>query len=158
MIKLTDSIQINKKPETVFDWFMNLDNNFVKWHPNHMKFSKITGGMNVGDIVRFEEKISDKWFKFNVKITKIEKTKDRWLIEAKTPLFATLLFTAQGNATGCVFTHTEIFGMIRSKNSNIQNTLIPILKKIINPIFRFDLIERDIKEDNLNLKRILENN
>jgi hypothetical protein len=136
---------------------MNLDKHFTKWHPNHTKFVKITGGMDVGDVVRFEEKIDGKWFKFNVKITKIEKTANGWRIEVKTPPFATLIFKTERDGDGCVFTHTEFFGLFKSKNLFAQKFIYSLLRKILNPIYRFDLIEKDIIEDNINLKKILEN-
>ncbi len=157
MIILTDSIQIDNPPEIVFDWFMNLDKNFTKWHQNHTKFTKLTGGMNVGDKISFEEKISGKWFKFNLNITKIEKDNNGWIIEAQTPPFAKLLFEARKIDDGCVFTHTETFGIIKSKNPFVQKIIISCLRFILNPFYRFDLIQKDIIEDNINLKRILEN-
>jgi hypothetical protein len=158
MIILHDAIEINTSPEMLFDWFINLDKNFPLWHPNHIKFLKITGGMNLGDVVRFEERISGKWFKFNVIITKIETTANGWIIEAKTPPFATLEFKAEARGDNCLFTHTEIYGFIPSKNVFFQKYVIPLLIKILNPLYRFDLIQRDIIEDNINLKQIMENN
>ena len=55
MLTFTDSIQINVPPEKVYDWFLNMDKNFVKWHPNHTKYTLLSGGMNVGDTIHFEE-------------------------------------------------------------------------------------------------------
>jgi hypothetical protein len=36
--------------------------------------------------------------------------------------------------------------------------VVPLLKSILNPLYRFDIIAKDMVEDNINLKRILENN
>ncbi len=75
MLTLQDSIEINTTPNKVFDWLKNLDKHFTAWHPNHTKFEFIDGGLNVGGGVYFEECIDGKWFKFDFKISKIDKTK-----------------------------------------------------------------------------------
>jgi hypothetical protein len=153
---LIDTIQINTSPDKIFDWFQKLDKHFTEWHVNHKKLIKLTGGLDVGDVIHFEELIDGKWFKFNVKITRKEKTPGGFLIEAKMPPFATLLFTAQANENGCLFTHSETFGFIKNESPFVRSYITPLLRSIFNPIYRFDLIEKDIKEDNINLKRILE--
>ncbi|MEW6685920.1 MAG: SRPBCC family protein, partial [Candidatus Edwardsbacteria bacterium] len=80
---LKDSIEIRATPEKIFDWFRNLDKHFTEWHPNHTKFDKVTGGMDEGDVVYFEECVSGVWYKVKCKITKIEKSKSTWEIEVK---------------------------------------------------------------------------
>jgi hypothetical protein len=52
----------------LFDWFNNLEKNFTKWNVNHKKFVKVTGGMDIGDIVYFEQCINGKWFRDKVTI------------------------------------------------------------------------------------------
>jgi hypothetical protein len=158
MITLHDAIEIKTSQEKLFDWFQHLDKNFTTWHPNHTKFQKITGGMNKGDVIRFEERINGKWFKFNVTITKIERTTDGWIIEAKTPPFATLEFKTETQGESCLFTHTETYGLIKSTNPFVQKYVIQLLRKVLNPLYRFDLIQKDIIEDNINLKQIMEKN
>jgi len=155
MITLQDSIEINTTPEKILNWFQNLDKHFTDWHPNHTKFEKITGGMDEGDIIRFEECIDGKWFKFNFKIHKIDKTKNGWRAEFKAPM-ATIIFKVEEKKNTCIFSHIETFGFIKSQNPFICNVIAPIFRKLLNPKYRFDLIEKDIIEDNINLKRILE--
>lgn len=155
MFTLQDSIEINTTPEKLYDWFKNLDKNFTKWHQNHTKFTKLTGGMEEGDVVRFEERIAGKWFKFNLRIAKIEKSESGWSIEAKSS-GATIILKAEKRGDKSVFSHIETFGFIKSKNAFVNNVIIPAIRKIINPVYRFDLIEKDIIEDNINLKKIFE--
>ena len=156
MVRLEHTIAINCTPDRLFDWFMNLDRNFTKWNTNHKKFVKVTGGMQVGDKVYFEQCISGKWFKNKVTISAINKSENRWTIEAVTPPFAKLEFSCEVKGNQCLFTHTESFGFIKSQKSFAQNVLIPVLRKLLNPIYRFDLIAKDIVEDNLKLKQIME--
>jgi len=39
MITLRDSVEIRTTPEKVFEWFMHFDENYVSWHPDHVKRS-----------------------------------------------------------------------------------------------------------------------
>ena len=158
MIKLEHSITINCTPDRLFDWFMHLEKNFTKWNTNHKKFVKVTGGMQVGDKVYFEQCINGKWFKNKVTISVINKNKNGWTIEAVTPPFAKLEFICQAKENNCLFTHIESFGFIRSKKAFVQKFLIPLLRKLLNPFYRFDLIQKDIIEDNFKLKEIMEVN
>jgi len=158
MIKPEHSIAINCTPDRLFDWFINLDKNFTKWNTNHKKFVKVTGGMEVGDKVYFEQCIRGKWFKNKVTISAINKSENGWTIEALNPPFAKLEFVSEVKENKCLFTHTESFGFIKSKNAVAQKFLIPFLRKLLNPFYRFDLIEKDIIEDNFKLKLIMEGN
>jgi hypothetical protein len=158
MIKLEHSIVINCTPDQLFDWFINLDKNFTKWNTNHKKFVKVTGGMEVGDKVYFEQCISGKWFKNKVTISTINKSENGWKIEAVTPPFVKLEFICEETENKCLFTHVESFGFIKSKKAIAQKFLVPLLRKLLNPFYRFDLIQKDIIEDNIKLKAIMEIN
>jgi len=158
MIKLEHSIVINCTPDGLFDWFMNLDKNFTKWNTNHKKFVKFTGGMELGDKVYFEQCISGKWFKNKVTISAINKGKNGWTIEAVTPPFFKLEFICEDADNKCLFTHIESFGFIVSKIAIFQKFLVPLLRKLLNPFYRFDLIQKDIIDDNIKLKEIMETN
>ena len=152
MITLRDSIEIKTTPERIFDWFKNMDKHFTEWHPNHKKFVKLTGGMDEGDVVYFEECVNGKWYKAKFKITKIERTESGWRAELKT-LLARISFIAEAKEDGCIFTHIESFGF---KTPIIGNIVDFILQKVLRSRTRFDLIQRDMEEDGKNLKRILE--
>ena len=144
MITLKDSIEIKTAPERIFDWFKNLDKNFTEWHPNHKKFVKITGCMDEGDVVYFEEQVDGKWYKIKCKVTKIEKRGRDWRIEVKSlfpgSLFGVrILFITETKENACIFTHIETFGF-----------------KTFSSWFRIDLVRKDMEEDGKRLKEILE--
>lgn len=156
MLILEDSIEIKTTPEELLNWFKNLDKYFVKWHPNHTNFVKLTGGMDEGDEAYFEECIDGKWFKFKFKIVELEKTKKGWIAVMKRP-FATIIFSAEAKGENeCIFTHIESFGIIKSTNPTTLRVSDAIFRKFFNSIYRFDLIEKDIIEDNTNLKQMME--
>ena len=155
MLTLEDSIEIKTTPSKLLAWFMDLDRHFTEWHPNHTKFEKVTGGMEVGDIIRFEERIKGKWFKFNFTITEKNITDRGWTIETRAP-YSKIIFIAEQKDDLTIFTHREQFGLFTSDNALIRKLLAPIFRFLTNPKFRYDLIENDIREDNVNLKQIME--
>jgi hypothetical protein len=156
MITLKDSIEIETSIEELYNWFMNLEVNFTKWHPNHKKFERLTGGDEVGDVIYFEECVSGIWYKIKGEITVKEKNKDNFRLEFKTMSgIGRISFITKKTEEGCIFTHIENFGLETPLIGSIINFLLfnVIARKKAN----WDLILHDMKEDNKNLKQILEN-
>ncbi|MDI6883194.1 MAG: SRPBCC family protein [Patescibacteria group bacterium] len=153
MISLKDSIEIKATPEKVFNWFKNMDNkSFTEWHPNHKKFVRVTGGMEEGDIVYAEECVSEIWYKLKLKITKIEKGIKGWRVELKNLRAPSrIIFIAEAKEDGCIFTHIETWGYKTPIVSNIVDFLVKVLFRK-----RIDIVQRDIEEDDENLKELLE--
>jgi len=115
MIILKDSIEIRTTPERIFDWFKNLDKHFTEWHPNHTKFVKVTGGMDEGDIIYFEERLGGKLNKYKGKISKIEMETSDWKLEIEYLFPASLLgvrslIVVESKEDTCIFTICETFG------------------------------------------------
>lgn len=155
MITLEDSIEIETSLEELYNWFMNLEENFTKWHPNHKKFERLTGDNEVGDVIYFEECVSGIWYKIKGEITVKEKNKDNFRLEFKTMSgIGRISFIAEKREEGCIFTHIESFGLETPLIGGIINFLLfnVIARKKAN----WDLILQDMKEDNKNLKQILE--
>jgi len=158
MITLKDSIEIRTTPERSFKWFENIDKNFTKWHPNHKKFVKVTGNLNEGDIIYFEECIDGRWYKIKCKITEIEKGEWGWRVVFKsthwlggTLLNTRLIFLVERKKDTCVFSNIQTIGF----NAPVIGKLIDllILKSFSTTI---NLIKKDMEEDGKNLKKILE--
>jgi hypothetical protein len=61
---------------------------------------------------------------------------------------------AEATESGCVFTHIESFGLETPIIGNIINFII--FRVLARKKANWDLISQDMKEDNVNLKRILE--
>jgi hypothetical protein len=83
MITLKDSVTINTTLEKLYSWLINLDENFVKWHPNHVKFEKLTGSMDVGDWIYFEENVNGTIYKIKVRLQgkKLIKMVLEWILK-----------------------------------------------------------------------------
>ena len=155
MITLKESIEIETSLEELYNWFMDLEDNFTKWHPNHKKFERLTGGDEVGDIIYFEECVNGIWYKVKGEITVKEKNEDNFRIEFKTMSgIGRISFIAKKTEEGCIFTHIENFGLKTPLIGGVINFLLfnVIARKKAN----LDLILNDMKEDNKNLKQILE--
>lgn len=153
MITLKDSIEIKTPVEKIFDWFKNLDNeSFTEWHPNHKKFVRVTGGMDEGDIVYAEEYVNGIWYKLRLKITKIEKGRKGWKVKLKNLRAPSrIIFIAKAKGNGCIFTHIETWGFKTPIVGNIIDFLVKVLFRK-----RLNIVQRDMEEDDKNLKRILE--
>ncbi len=141
---LKDSIEIKTIPEKIEEWFKNLDKHYLEWHPDHVKFVKVTGGMDEGDIFYFEEYLHGKLHKIRSRITKIEKNKR---IEYKN-LFPTSIICPKGSfiieskGESCIFTGTVSlrFGWLITK----------LAKN------RLESVRQHMVEEGQNLKEIME--
>jgi hypothetical protein len=155
MITLKDSIEIDASIDRLLDWFMNIDKNFTKWNPNHKKFEMITGGNDVGDIVYFEQCVNGIWYKVKARIIRKEVSKGSFEVVVKSTIgLGTISFSAEAIENGCRFTHVEEFGMKNSMLGKIVNYLV--FKILARKQANWDSILQDMKEDNVNLKEILE--
>jgi hypothetical protein len=144
MITLKDSIEIKTTPEKIEEWFKSLDKHYLEWHPGHVKFVKVTGGMDEDDIFYFEEYLHGKLHKIRSKITKIEKNKR---IEYKNLFPASIIcpkgsFIIEPKGERCIFTATISlrFGWLISK----------LAKN------RLETVRQHMVEEGQNLKEIIE--
>ncbi len=155
MITLKDSIEINTSLDNLYDWINNLDEHFIDWSPYHTEFKKLTGGLEVNDILQFTEVVDNTPYNIKVKILKKEKTDNDFIVYMQTTVkLANIIFMGEKTKTGCKFTHIEEFGLKDTPFGKIGNWLLfeVIAKKQAN----WDLILGDMKEDNLYLKNYLE--
>jgi hypothetical protein len=134
---------------------MDLDENFTKWHPNHTKFEKVTGGTDVGDIIYFEERVGGILYKIKGQITKKEKNDNGFRLDFRTMSgLGQIAFIAKATEGGCVFTHIERFGLETPVIGGIVNFLI--FNLLARKKANWNIILQDMKEDNENLRKIME--
>lgn len=146
MITLKDSIEIKTTPEKIEEWFKNLDKHYLEWYPDHVKFVKVTGGMNEGDIFYFEEYLHGKLHKIRSKITKVEKNK-RIEIEYKSLFPISIVFPKgsfiiEPKGESCIFTAMLSF--------RFGWLFLRFAKD------RVEAIKKHMKEEGENLKKLLE--
>ncbi len=155
MIKLTDSIDLSASLDELYRWFLELDKNFVRWSPYHEYFTKLTGGFEVGDQVRFKELVMGVPYDISGVIRLREKTEDGFRIMFETMSgLAHIYFIGEKTESGCRFTHVEEFGKPDTFFGKIFNWILfeVLAKKRAN----WQLIKDDMAEDNAYLKQILE--
>ncbi|NCC99091.1 MAG: SRPBCC family protein [Bacteroidia bacterium] len=155
MVELKDSIEIRTSVNSLYKWFLKLDDNFVKWHPNHKAFNFLSGGTEVGDKIYFEEKVNGVLYAIKGEIVDHTKTTDTFSVGFKTSAgLGHIYFLGNKTDTGCVFTHIERFGLSTPIIGNVINFLL--FKVLARKKANWDLILTDMRNDNKNLKKIME--
>ncbi len=156
MIVLKDSIEIETSVEELYDWFVHLESNFVPWSERHTKFELLSGGLEPGDIIYFEQCVEGVWYKVKAEIISREVDREgfSFTVESTTGL-AEITFSARAiSPERLVFTHTESFGYGESYFGKIGNFLL--FKVFFRKQGNWELIMGDMKKDDASLKRILE--
>jgi len=72
MITLRDSIEIKTTPEKIFDFFVHFEENYLAWHPDHVKSYWIGKPAKEGSILYCEEYLHGKLHRMKFRITKVE--------------------------------------------------------------------------------------
>lgn len=145
MKTLRESIEINVPPEIVWDWLMHVAENYLEWHPSHIKARWETKTKNErGSILYAEEKIEGAFLKMSSKLTDLIPNR---LYRFKTVgglklLLAGGSFEIEPTNNGSVFTATLDFHM--------GKLLSILMKKKVRQITRHML------EEGENLKTLLE--
>ena len=146
MVTLKDSIEIDRPPEIVYEWFDQFVENYRSWHKKDHVLAKWIKGENFdkGSILYSEEYLGGKLEKMSAKVTKNVRNRS---IEYRF-LFPTSMICSGGSFNfkpsngGSVFTAKLYFrfGMLLSK-------IFPS---------RLNAIKKHIKEEGENLKKLLE--
>ena len=144
MITLKDTIEIKTTPEKIFEWVAHLDENFHAWHPDHVKCRWLKGKpAEEGSILYVEEYLHGKLHKIKFLITKIEPNRK---IECKLLFPMSLIcpkgsFIIESKRESCIFTATLSFRFAKFFLTFAKN--------------RVEAIEKHMKEEGENLKRLL---
>jgi hypothetical protein len=143
---LHDSILINTTPDRIFAFFEHMDENYLRWHPDHLLFRWEKGrGLSEGVEFYFEEHIGEQLLKKRVRFTHIEP--NRHIEFAVTnPLIRLimprLLFAIEPQGEQCRFI------------AEIHIRTGPIGAKL--NAREFNAVRQHMKEEGENLKKLLE--
>lgn len=144
---LKETTEMEAPPEEVYRFFEEMEENYERWHPDHITFRWTEkGGLQQGAEAYFEERIAGKAQRKTVKF--VEVTPDRYMEFKPTSLLVGLLmphisFTIDARSDGC-----ELTQRIKVRTGPIGARLN---KK------EFDAVRTHMREEGENLKRILEN-
>jgi hypothetical protein len=142
-----DGIRIEAPPAQAFAFFQNMEANYTRWHPDHIRFEWRKGrGLEVGNKFFFEERIAGKRLTKLVRITKV--TPDRYFaFEMTNPIFRFFLphlsFGFEPDGDGTLF------------RAELRLHGIGPLGRRINRK-EFDAVDRHMAEEGQNLKALLE--
>jgi hypothetical protein len=144
---LEDSIKVNAKPEAVFRFFEEMDNNhYRRWHTDHVHFRWVSGrGMKEGNICYFEERVAGKLFKKQVVYTRvipnqyIEFAPTFWLMRLFLPR---MIFRLEPEADGCRL------------SAEVHMRLGPLAQWAHQK--ELAAVRQHMRDEGLNLKNILE--
>jgi len=145
MKTLRESIEIDVSPEIIWDWLLDLAENYLEWHHSHIKANWETEkASELGSIFYAEEDISGDFLKMRSKLTELIPNS---LYRFKTVgglkiILAGGSFEIEPSKNGSVFTATLDFRM--------GNLLSKIAKKKVKKI------SQHMMEEGENLKKILE--
>jgi len=145
MKTLRESIEINASPEVIWDWFLHIAENYLEWHPSHIKANWETEKVGeVGSILYAEEDIGGEFLKMRSKLTNIIPNR---LYRFKTVgilkfILAGGSFEIEPSKNGSIFTATLDFHMGK------------LLSKLVKK--KVQQISQHMIEEGENLKKILE--
>jgi hypothetical protein len=143
---LRDETVIRTTPDRIFDFFEHMDENYLRWHPDHLLFRWEQGrGLREGVEFYFEERIGGQLLKKKVRFTRIEP--NRHIEFAVTNrlirlLMPRLLFAMEAQGDRCRFV------------AEIHIRTGPIGARL--NAREFNAVRQHMKEEGENLKRILE--
>ncbi|HAD83065.1 MAG: hypothetical protein A2509_01745 [Candidatus Edwardsbacteria bacterium RIFOXYD12_FULL_50_11] len=153
-IILKDSIEIKAAPEAVFNFLTGItdDKSYQVWHPqDHVAFCWIKGEpWKEGSILRAKEYIKGELHTLTFCVTKvipnktIEYVPAFWLLRIYYPKNS---FIIEPKRDGCIFTAMGSFRVGRLVKTFAKNKLASGIASV----------EKHMKEEGENLKRILEN-
>ena len=145
MKTLRESIEINVVPEVIWDWFLHIAENYLEWHPSHIKANWETEtASEVGSIFYAEEDISGEFLKMKSKLTILIPNR---LYRYKTLGILKLIlvggsFEIEPSENGSIFIATLDFHM--------GKLISKLAKKKVRQI------SQHMIEEGVNLKKILE--
>jgi len=145
MKTLRESIEINVSPEVIWDWLLHIDENYIEWHPSHIKANWETEtASEIGSVLYAEEDIKGDFLKMRSKLTELipNKLYKFKIVGTLKLILAGGSFEIEPSENGSIFTATLDFHM--------GKLLSKLAKKKVQEI------SQHMIEEGQNLKKILE--
>ncbi|MHA2249391.1 MAG: SRPBCC family protein [Candidatus Kariarchaeaceae archaeon] len=145
MYTLTDTIDIKTSPQAIFNWFQQIEDNYLDWHSDHISCKWLKGNsFEIGSVLYAEEYLHGKIHKMKFETTKVISNeyieyKNKFPISLISPSGSFTLIE-EDNCTKFTATLEFRFGWLLSK----------IVKKQMNSLINH------MKEEGEELKKILE--
>ena len=153
MITLCEKKDIPAPFEKLTAWADNFETEFVKWSPYHLE-CEMPDGIREGARVRFREIVAGLDYDVSGKIVACERSEDAFSFTfVSDKKSAKIVFEGERTPSGCRFTHTESFGLMKPVIGPVVNFLI--FKVFHRKKANWQLIRDDMVLDNDYLYDIL---
>ena len=131
MITLCEKKDIPAPFEKLTAWADNFETEFVKWSPYHLE-CEMPDGIREGARVRFREIVAGLDYDVSGKIVACERSEDAFSFTfVSDKKSAKIVFEGERTPSGCRFTHTESFGLMK-----------PVIGPVVNFLFSRCFTER----------------
>ena len=147
-ITLSHTTEINASPETVYAFFVNIEQNYTKWHPDHVVFRWIEGeALEEGATAYSEQYAHGSIHKMKPRFTKVipnRRVEFSWMNPFHRFFAPRNVWKFESTPGGCRFSaeHDIRLGWISSRMDRVKRGL--------------DAGRQHLKEEGENLKRLVE--
>ncbi len=149
MITLRDTIEITATPQEIFDFFIHFRENFMAWHPDHVRCWYLEEGpLGEGSVFYVEEHVGTELLTLQFLVTRLVEPSR---IEYKVSRMVSGAFTMEPRDSRTFFTAEIFFG---TKTPLVGTLLDKILLTFMGR--RLQALEQHMVEEGRNLKMILE--
>jgi hypothetical protein len=150
VIALRDETTIDVKPERLFTWLAYLQDNYLAWHPDHIKCELLKGTsiLEVGAVLYFEEVLHGAHHKLTFRTTRVIPNRR-------------LEYAAKFGLTGAFEVKPKEDGLLFIAELGV-GTRFPVLSWLVDRILlslfsdRLVAMRTHMVEEGENLKRLLE--
>jgi uncharacterized protein YndB with AHSA1/START domain len=147
-ITVSHTIEIAAAPEAVFAFFVNIEKNYTKWHPDHVVFQWVKGdALAEGSIAYSEQHVHGSLHKMKAKFTKVipsRRVEFTWLNPLQRFFAPRNEWKFEPASGGCRFSaeHDIRLGWISSRMKKVK--------------LQLEAARKHLKEEGESLKRLVE--
>lgn len=148
MLLLHDTIEIQTTPDQIFQWLGHFQENYLAWHPDHVKCFYMKGkALEVGSEIYVEEYLHGELHRLKLRITKVVPMSR---VEYKAGLGMGGAFIVLPQTKGILFTAEIYMGIsIAILTLMFDKVLVKLFSKQIKAL------EQHMMEEGQNLKMLL---
>jgi hypothetical protein len=149
MIALRDTVEIRASPAKVFDFFVHFRDNFMAWHPDHVRCWYLEDGpLKEGSIFYVQEYLHKTMMTLEFHVTKVAPYS---MIEYEIPPMVKGAFTTEERGPNVLVTAEICFGRETPVLGHLLDTMLHTFMGR-----RLKALKQHMVEEGRNLERILE--
>jgi uncharacterized protein YndB with AHSA1/START domain len=148
ILTLSHAVEVNATPEVVYQFFVEIEENYTKWHPDHVVFRWVEGSaLKEGAIAYSEQYVHGSLHKMKARFTKVipkRRIEFSWVNPFQRFFAPRNEWTFEPTSRGCRFSaeHDIRLGWVSSRMGRVKRGL--------------DAVRKHLREEGENLKRLVE--